>query len=354
MQRQRWGRWALFIGCWTLLGIFFASQLYLSYAYSRYPIRWGQALALELTAWYIWAALSPAILWLARHFRIERSRWVRSLLVHIPASLIFTFVKLNLEIWVIGHIRWLPPRRIYPSSIHPNILTYWAIVGISHALDYYRRYRERELKASQLEAKLAQSQLQVLKMQLHPHFFFNTLHAISTLMHRDVEIADRMLARLSDLLRLTLENAGMQEVPLKEELAFLDPYLEIEQARFGDRLCVQLDIQPDTLGALVPNLLLQPLVENAIRHGIAQRAEGGRIWIMAMRKGEKLMVQIRDNGAGIPAELKDLKERVGLMNTRARLQQLYGAAHRFDLRNAPDGGLEVTLEMPFLTEDGHA
>ncbi len=188
-------------------------------------------------------------------------------------------------------------------------------------------------------------------MQLHPHFLFNTLHAIWTLMHKDVETADRMLARLSDLLRITLENSGMQEVPLKQELAFLEPYLEIEQTRFGDRLSVQLDVEPDTLDALVPNLLLQPLVENAIRHGIAPRAAGGRIRISAKRENAKLRVQVRDNGAGIPeSEREVLKEGVGLTNTRARLQQLYGAGHRLELHNAVDGGLEVTLELPFRTD----
>jgi LytS/YehU family sensor histidine kinase len=236
-------------------------------------------------------------------------------------------------------------------EFHFNVLTYCAILCISLALDYYRRYRERELRAYQLEARLAQAQLQVLKMQLHPHFLFNTLHAISTLMHRDVEAADRMIARLSDLLRISLETVGVQEVPLKQELELLEKYLEIEQTRFQERLGVKLEIEPETLDARVPNLILQPLVENAIRHGIIPRATPGLIEIHARRDNGTLQLEVRDNGRGLPAaEEGTMKEGLGLSNTRARLKQLYGAEHRFSLCNNPAGGLVVSLTIPFSEE----
>src|SRR5262249_39806199 len=189
------------------------------------------------------------------------------------------------------------------------VLTYWLILGITHGLIYYRKFRERELRAFQLEAELVQTQLQMLKMQLNPHFLFNTLHGISALMHRDVELADRMLARLGELLRGTLDNAGTQEVPLRQELEFIEPYLGIEQARLGPRLSVRFDVDPTPLDALVPNLLLQPLVENAVRHGLAPQTAPGLVEIRTWREGPHVIMQVRDTGRGLRAG--PLKEGVG-------------------------------------------
>ncbi|HET8677491.1 MAG TPA: histidine kinase [Blastocatellia bacterium] len=187
-------------------------------------------------------------------------------------------------------------------------------------------------------------------MQLHPHFLFNTLNSVSALLDEDVEAADEMLARLGDLLRMTLTNSGAQEVTLQEELEFLRCYLEIERVRFQDRLTIQMDIDPQALDALVPNLILQPIVENAIRHGIASRINPGRIEIRAARAGDALQLQVKDNGPGIQTK-SDLavtsREGVGLSNTRARLKQLYGPRHRFELSDAVGGGLLLTIEIPF-------
>ena len=185
-------------------------------------------------------------------------------------------------------------------------------------------------------------------MQLNPHFLFNTLHAISSLMHKDVDAADRMLTRLSDLLRHALESTNTQVVPLREELEFLQRYLEIEQTRFGLRLAVRFDIAPDTLEAEVPNLVLQPLVENAIRHGIEPLASAGQIELYARRETGMLLLQVRDNGKGLPPG-SALEEGVGLANTRARLQQLYGAGHRLDAGNRPEGGFAVRITIPWRT-----
>jgi LytS/YehU family sensor histidine kinase len=181
-------------------------------------------------------------------------------------------------------------------------------------------------------------------MQLNPHFLFNTLHAISALMHKDVEAADRMLTRLSDLLRLALDSSDTQEVPLRDELAFLERYLEIEQTRFGERLKVKMDIGPETGAALVPSLILQPLVENAIRHGIEPQALAGVVRLSACCEGDRLRLRVSDNGVGLRGQ--PVTEGVGLSNTRARLQQLYGTAHQFELSNGSDGGLAVDIVMP--------
>jgi sensor histidine kinase YesM len=229
-----------------------------------------------------------------------------------------------------------------------NLLIYWVIASVAHAFDYYSKYRDRELRAAELEKRLAQARLKALQMQLNPHFLFNTLHAVSSLMRKNIEDADRMITQLSDLLRHALESTDAQEIPLEQELDFLKQYLEIEQTRFGDRLTVQLDIAPNTLGALVPNLMLQPLVENAIQHGIQPRAKPGKITLHARHADGSLQLQVRDNGAGLRAG-EPMREGVGLSNTRARLQQLYGRAHRFELFNAPDGGLVVDLAIPFHT-----
>ena len=356
MLRRRWLRWLLIFAAWTLLGLFFATQNYINAyiqasSYARRALSWQQALVLALGEWYIWAALAPLIVWLARRFPIERPARLRGLLVHVVTGFILSVIKVMADLIVIRLIGWNPERTVTSFKLHPNLLTYWAIVGASHALDYYRRYRERELRASQLETKLAQAQLQVLKMQLHPHFLFNTLHAVSTLLHRDVEAADRMITRLSDLLRLTLDNVGVQEVPLRQELEFLDRYLEIQETRFSDRLTVKMDIAPETLDALVPNLVLQPLVENAIRHGIGSEAAAGRIEIRAARAQATLRLEVCDDGPGLPeGQEAALKEGVGLANTRARLEQLYGAAQSFELANTPGGGLVVRLTIPFRTE----
>src|SRR5215468_817601 len=351
LERRR-TRWILIFGVWTLLGALSAVRVMVTYAYSGNLVSWRRALVIALADWYVWALLAPAIAWLARRFAIERRSWLRSLLAHLPASLFLSIIKMVIEFRL---LRWLDPASAqrYPVLQFPSTLfTYYAILGTIYAFDYYGKYRAHELKASHLQAQLAQAQLQALKMQLHPHFLFNTLHAISSLMRRDVEAAERMITLLSDLLRLTLENAGEQETSLRQELEFLERYLEIEQTRFRDRLQVKLDIEPETLDARVPNLILQPLVENAVRHGISPRAAPGLIEISARRYKNKLELQISDDGVGLPdGKRAQIKEGVGLANTRARLEQLYGADYRFDLNNQEKGGLAVCLTIPFRVDE---
>jgi LytS/YehU family sensor histidine kinase len=220
---------------------------------------------------------------------------------------------------------------------------------MSHALNYYNSFRQGQLQAAQLRTQLVQSQLEALKMQLHPHFLFNTLHSISALLNKDADAARRMITRLGDFLRLTLENAGTQEVTLQEEMEFLNGYLEIERIRFRDRLTTNVEVDPCVLDVRVPNLILQPIVENAMRHAVATRTNPGRIEITANARNGCLRIQVRDNGPGIPTEqgaINQFGKGVGLSNTKARLERLYGTEHLLELMNDPQGGLVVTMEIP--------
>jgi LytS/YehU family sensor histidine kinase len=357
LERRRLLKWGLIAAGWTLFGLFFASEVIIIRAYEGRPLRLGETLAAWMICACVWLALTPLMLYLARRFPLERRRWLKSALVHFAASAAFALIQLGTYSLIVVLLVGLASgsqsffesfRSLFVTSFHFDLLTYWAIIGLSHALDYYRKYRERELRAAQLETTLAQAQLDALRMQLHPHFLFNTLNSISVLMAEDTGAARRMLTRLSDLLRASLENKGQHEVTLKEELEFLESYLEIEQTRFQDRLTVRMEIEPKALDACVPNLILQPLVENAIRHGIAPRAAPGLIEIRARRENGMVQLEVCDDGAGLGlAPLESLMKGIGLSNTRARLEQLYGASHRFELHNREGGGLKVTIELPF-------
>ncbi|HVZ16068.1 MAG TPA: histidine kinase, partial [Terriglobales bacterium] len=235
-----------------------------------------------------------------------------------------------------------------------NIFIYWSIVFVMQGWMYYERYRDRELRASVLQTQLAKAQLQALKVQLHPHFLFNTLNSVSELMHQDVNAAERVITRLSDLLRMTLENIGAQEIPLSQELHFVKGYLEIEQFRFQDRLRVELDIPAETLDCSIPNLLLQPIVENAIRHGICRNAEHGIIQITTRKISDRLLLVVADNGPGLKlngdGKPSTANFGLGLSTTRTRLEVLYGNEQTFVMNNLPECGLEVRISLPWHKE----
>lgn len=360
VKRPKYVKWLAIWGVWTLFALFFTSQVALQYnQLSPTPVSFWRILAWQLVSGYIWFAISPVILLLAKRFPFDDGRWKSSLPVHIVACVVIALIQLAIDSFVLTRLGYPPNRPPFESfldaykffvtvNVHLSMLIYMSVVGTASAYRYYQKYRERELQASQLEARLAQSRLQVLKMQLHPHFLFNTLNAISELIHKDPESADRMLTDLSDLLRLSFENLEVQEIPLKQELEFLEKYLEIEQMRFHDRLTVNMHIAPDTLDASVPNMLLQPLVENAIKHGIAPRSSGGRIDIDAARSNGHLEISVSDDGLGVPfGDLQNLPEGVGLSNTRRRLRHLYGDKHTFNLRPREKGGISVDMVLPY-------
>ncbi len=360
-------QWLAVFGVCTLFLLINATTIWYGFRAGFFPnaqpMRWGMLLLEQLIVWYPVALVAPACLWLAGRFRLERERWLRMLVIHAGLNLVFHFCLVLVSLPLI-HLVWREP--IFSSRFLQNfhqrliarlpidVIIYWTILGAGYAFEYYRRFREQqlqaarlELRATQLEGQLVQAQLQALKMQLHPHFLFNTLHAISALMDDDVKAARRMIARLSELLRLTLENAGQQEVSLRQELDALERYLEIEQIRFQDRLTVRLAVAPETLDARVPNLVLQPIVENAIRHGIAPHSSAGSIEIRAERRDGMIELQVLDDGPGMRDDDESGREGIGLANTRARLRQLYGDAHRFEIGNADGGGLLVKLSIPF-------
>jgi two-component system, LytTR family, sensor kinase len=336
---------------WTLLGVAFGVQFHFASEQIGNPVPWSRALSHSLSDWYVFALLSiPAVL-LARRFTIERPHRAQAVLAHFLAGVVFTLAYVALRaavaLWQGGDNAAFA--RAFTSllvkSWHFELIVYWVIVAVSHAFGYYAQLRERELRNAELERRLTEARLQALQMQLNPHFLFNTLHAISSLMHKDVDAADTMLVRLSELLRHALEATNTQEVSLREELDFLRRYLEIEQTRFGKRLKIEMTIALETLDALVPNLILQPSLENAIIHGIEPNAREGRIELNSRRDGDQLHLEVRDNGSGLREE--QIEEGVGLSNTRARLQQLYGERQQFSIANGAEGGAVVTMIIPF-------
>jgi two-component system, LytTR family, sensor kinase len=337
-RMRRAAVWFAVFACWTLLALLFASQTLLYYAYAGNHVNTWRVVAPALADWYLWAALTPAIAWLARRVPIVSRRWPRALAVHAPVSIAVAMLKLGLRV-LVGRL-WptLATMGFGPivlAQIHLNVITYWVIAGLSQAVGYYR-----------LEAKLAQAQLDILRMQLHPHFLFNTLHAISTLVRKDPDGAERTIAQLSDLLRLTLDTLGRQKSTVKEELDFVGRYVAIQQTRFGDRLVVRQSVDADALDALVPTQLLQPLVENAIRHGIGPRASGGAIDIAIARRNGRLTLRVADDGVGASGG-GDLIQGVGLSNTRARLAELYGAGQRLVVSSPSGGGFVAAITIPF-------
>jgi two-component system, LytTR family, sensor kinase len=371
MLKRRWIVWLFAFAGWMLVGLSFGINDFLfaevHVRFYQQPLPLMSVLAWELAYWPVWAALSPLIFRFARRFPIEQTRWLRNLFISIVAGLFITIAHRAIYLFV----AWL----VFDSKEHAleslaylfshlflfnlptGFMSYGVILLVSHVINYYKRLRDEEVKATHLKAELteaqlqaARAQLQALKMQLQPHFLFNTLNSISALLDEDVEKADEMLARLGDFLRLTLENPGAQMIALRDELEFLQRYLEIEQVRFQDRLSIEMEIDPEVLDARVPNMILQPIIENAIRHGISQRIGSGAIRISARRREQSLCIEVQDNGPGIDVAEKT-KAGVGLGNTTERLRQAYGGSQTFDIKAGPAGGTIVTLSIPFATDD---
>jgi LytS/YehU family sensor histidine kinase len=269
--------------------------------------------------------------------------------VHLGASLAFVVLKVSLWTPLFGLLSAEGPRTwagMFFGGFYADLLAYWAAVGVIHAIAYYQESRRRQVEAARLDGALRAAELENLRAQLQPHFLFNTLQSISTLIHRDQAAADRMLTDLSDLLRLSLRHTAAQEVPLREELAFLERYVAIMRTRFGDRLAIAVTPDPDVLDAMVPSLVLQPLVENAIRHGMADRPGPGQVWVRAARRGAALRLEVADDGAGLAAPPPTEGNGIGLANTRERLARLYGPAGALETV-AGGPGLTVRLTVPF-------
>lgn len=334
-------------GLWTAVGLFFSTQLYLiNGTLYRRTIHWREAILGTLPEWWFWFLMTPAMLWLARRFPFDRRAWGPPVLVHFCAGAGMALLEAVFFAWLTQTMDWpVAGYKTFSSKLwffisvksHWNLLTYSAVVAAAQASEYYRRYQERE-------ALLAQTQLQVLKSQLHPHFLFNALHATLALIRKDPPAAERMIVRLGELLRSSLESGAEQEVPLRQEIRFLEQYLEIERTRFADRLRVEMDIDPGILEARVPNMILQPLVENAVKHGLSPRSAPGNIRVTAARNNGCLHLEVSDDGVGLRGGT--VKEGIGLGNTRARLRQLYGDAQKMECVAPADGGFSTRIQIP--------
>jgi len=367
-RRIDWLKWAILFGFWTFFSFLYANQIYFEMRHTPgMNHSWWRIAFWQLSVWYTWGCLTPIILGLGRRFPGVGASWLRGLLSYLPVSVIVAAVHVAAATYLKMLIK---PFDVW-SNMEPfmaqywgelrgfflfDFLVFWAILGVHYAFDYRERYRERESLASQLRAQLARAQLESLKMQLHPHFLFNTLHNIAGLVRsNEKQSAVNMIAGLSHLLRRALESADEQEVPLREEVKFVELYLDIQKVRFSDRLTVRMEIAPETLDALVPNLILQPLVENAIRHGISPNDSAGLIVISTRCEGGMLYISVSDDGPGLQSGWRmEESEGIGLANTSERLKHLYGTEYRFDLSNGVTGGVTASLAIPFRAGNGSA
>ena len=338
MRRTR--AWLAIFGGWTALAVFYAVSTSLTYRSTGRPGNWSLTFRRSLSEWWLWALLTPAIAWMARRCPLHGPRRWRNLAIHVVAAAIVAVGKTMADRAIFFLLSGFQTY-ILLSTIALHFTLYFAILAAAHGVEYYRRSRERE----QLEARLAQTRLQLLSMQLQPHFLFNTLNTIAELVHDDPESADRMIAGLSDLLRRTLDLKDAHEVTLDEELQVLDLYLDLQRIRFGDRLQVLVDVDDAARTARVPLLLLQPIVENSIRHGLAARTTAGRIEVRGRRSSDRLTLDVIDDGEPVNGAPR---QGIGLNNVRARLEALHG--DRFDLRLTPaeTGGTRVTIDIPFV------
>ena len=357
-MRRRLIAWAWIFLAWTALALFFGISLWLNYIALGREAHFGASVRVSFSEWWIWALLTPVPVWLANRWPPVRPHLIRHLALHVVAGIIVAVVKVQAErivrMWIFGASPYL-----LPSSLALHFLIYWAIVVLALGAAYYRRSRHRELEASRTETRLHEARLQLLASQLQPHFLFNALNTIAETVHEDPERADRMIGSLSELLRATLEQDG-HLVTLADELLLADRYLAIQQARFGDRLRVDVHVPDAVRECRVPRLILQPLLENAIHHGVSARIDGGRIHIAADRLGDVLRLTIHDNGKtsgdspvvvrggneNLGADPRGPNHGIGLSNTQARLVAMYGDRASLDVASVSGEGTTVTITMP--------
>jgi sensor histidine kinase YesM len=359
--RRKTGQFLAILGAWTIVALISLTRHYMEESGSGDSRPFWKVFLIWLTCYYSWALLTPALFWVAKRWPFTKARWTRSLVIQLPVSFGFTAVSILISRFLYCPLAQQPIADVntYISSLHfsaflKHFPLYWSTIAAANALSYMRALREKErlaaqleLERSQLESSLRQAQLDALRMQLNPHFLFNTLQTISVLMMDDTASANRMLVRLSDLLRSTLRSSVNAVTELRDELDFLRAYLEIEQIRFADRLQVLWVIDPQTTRALIPTLLLQPLVENSIRHGIARMATPGVITISSEIANEMLRLSVADTGPGLTQSSgEEIGHGIGLSNIRKRLKQLYPQQHDMEIISGPGGGFEVRIMIP--------
>jgi two-component system LytT family sensor kinase len=352
-QVSRWAWWRVVFTLWTLVGLFTVGELCLSRLVRGRPMPTWQNLLIPQTNVWLWVLLTPSIFWFARRLPLERGAWRLNAALHLLLGLVYAAISSGFDYGMAtvlegeGAFTFL---QAYSFAAFINVQGYFVTMLIAQGLQYYEQLHERQLRASELESQLWQTRLQALEMQLRPHFFFNSLHSVASLIRAgESREAVRMIGGIGDLMRAVLRRDGAQEVPLRQELELVEQYLAIERIRFQDRLEVRVEAEPETLDARVPHFILQPLVENAIRHGIEASEGRGRVELSVSRDGGALRLRVRDTGAGPTAkQLAEGGRGVGLANTRARLQHLYGGDYRFELGHAEGGGALVKVDLPFL------
>jgi len=367
--------WAVSFGVWTFITLAATITIYKLYSPTEAHMPVSMIFGMQFWQILTYAPLTPFVFAFGIRYPMQKSNWRRRSLLYLAVALAFSLVHIAIRgaspyaYWDAKHhtwasavwdatthafqIKWPVFRSLFFTNVVDDITgTYVPIILIAHAVSYYRRFRERELRTAQLEGQLSKAHLQTLKSQLQPHFLFNTMHSISALMLTDVQAADRMMTRLSDLLRMSLETAGTQVTTLSRELDFVNCYLEIEKVRFEERLNVMVEIAPETLDALVPHLLLQPLVDNAVKHGISKLLAGGEIIITSAVEDGELRLQVKDNGPGLDRPGMLHATGLGLRVTRDRLETLYGQDQSLELLSPPEGGVAIRVCLPFHVQPG--
>ncbi|PRC93507.1 sensor histidine kinase [Solimicrobium silvestre] len=352
--------WLFYWGIWALFSVYMATMDFMRHAKEHF---FDVLIPMNLLQNLIWGCAGLVVLAMARRWPLARLNWTncRNWVIHLTGSVVISMVSLWF-VWLLV-IVFSPPEMqqkvladplsnyygFFSMYFHINLLLMWAVLGAYHGARILGLSRKQELEAAQLQSRLAIAQNRALQMQLQPHFLFNTLNSIAALIHSDQEAADKMLTRLADLLRMTLDSGSANEISLRQEMAFTDTYLSIEAIRFQDRLTIQRDVPFDCMDALVPAFLLQPLVENAVKHGVANLARSATITIRAHHDDEWLILDVIDNGCGING---NSKRGIGTRNTATRLQLMYQNRHAFDMTNLPGGGAQVTVRIPWRTQPG--
>lgn len=348
--------WLAAFGAWSVPAVADTLAYVVAFADRGTPIGLAEAAARAFPKWYFLALLTPPVWLLADRFRFERGRLARAAAVHVPAAALLGALHISMTA-LYRHLAWPTPgdtalsalRWYFVNAYYIHFFAYWEIVGAYYAVRFHQLYRDRELAAARLEADLVRAQLDALRLQLHPHFLFNTLNAVVGLLREgDRDRAVAVVNRLGVLLRRMLDGRADEHCSLEEELDFVEQYLEVEQVRLGDRLAFGFEVAPETLAADVPRYLLQPLVENAVRHGVARRSTAGRVVVSSRREGGRLRLEVRDDGAGPGAAPAAGGTGIGLANIRDRLRTLYGDdGYRLSLAADPERGTRATIEIPF-------
>lgn len=363
-QLRRFTR-VLFATVWLVPGAIAASQVYVTGQLSGKPYSLLDAIVWQGAAWGIWGLWSQIILSMVERVPLRAGRlpqWLAAHLVVCAAICTLTVLALGLldysfAIWNGAPSYYKVVRSVVLNHLDFQFVLYWAVVGAAYMVEYVRRYRERDRAAQELEQKLARTQLEALRMQLNPHFLFNALNSVTELMEMDVREAQRTLTRVSDLLRLSLRSAATPTIPLWQEIELVELYLQIARIRFGDKLAVDIDVDPAAVDLEVPSFVLQPLVENALKHGLSPDSAGQSIDISARRVGSTLELIVEDNGRGLDGSMTNsgrfMAARpsvdglgIGLTNTRSRLKVLFGERYAFRMNNNATGGCRIEIRLP--------